>query len=244
MTWIRAIGWNESELLHRPVARLWNDEVTKGIVRSTSTTHIVVPVSRDDAGWECFATNSGSAVKVDDQMETLEASGEFDVIFTGFFSVTALLHGILTRRPGLVHPRFDSSSAHVPNYSYHLAGVYEAGRTVEILILFSVGPAGKGCIGVWVAVDLYTSDYQEQEFIRHTAYDTPPSSCASLAFERRRLHQSNGSERRGSFASMDRTSILATLYPDCETIDNVAVRRQQPVLSMKARDAPVEVVYG
>jgi len=272
LTWIRDTAWNERELSHRNtvVARLWKDAGNDGdgemnklgatkrkesVVRSTSNTHIVVPVSRVDAGWErCAATTtaanheSSSAVAQDNNIIPPPPGGEFSIAFTGFFSATALLHSILTRRPSLVRPRFDSSCANVPNYSYHLVGVYKGGRTAEVLILFSVGPAGRGCIGVFVTVDLFTSDYRELEFIRHSAYDTPPLSCASLALERRRLRcqprdQSDG--RFGDGGSGGRvSSMLASLYPDCETIDNVAVRRQQPVLSMKASNAAVEIVYG
>ena len=80
LTWIRDTAWNERELSHRYalVASLWKDDGSDGdgemnksgdtkrketVVRSTSHTHIVVPVSRVDAGWErCAATTTAARI--------------------------------------------------------------------------------------------------------------------------------------------------------------------------------------
>ena len=47
-----------------------------------------------------------------------------------------------------------------------------------------MGPAGRGCIGVFVTVGLSTSDYREEEFIRHSAFDTPRTSTVDTKFYR------------------------------------------------------------
>jgi hypothetical protein len=245
LTWIYNAAMELYNLDRRPLHKLWRTETGAGkkrkeTVRSTNKTHIVSPIARMDAGWVRCSHHEHRLVEHMDDEENC-ARKQLGIAFSAFFSATALLHDILSRRPGLVQPRFDASSAKVPNYSYYLVGIYECGRTAEILIVFSVGPAGKGCVGVYVEIDLFTSDYQEKEFIRNCNSDTPPSMCAGLALERRRL------EILGQTAADETTrtaSMLPELYPDCETIDNVAVRRQRPIWSMKAGDAPVEIVYG
>lgn len=258
LTWITDSGWNEQELKHRHVEPLWSGHENgagkkrkQPVVRSTRDTHIVVPVTRVDAGWERFNNTSGLfEVPNDEKNESgknnILQNNHLDIAFTAFFSATALLHSILTRRPNLVQPRFDSSCARTPNYAYHFIGLSKGGRSAEILLVFSVGPIGKGCIGIFLEVDLLTSDYREQEFIRHAHYDSPPSTCANLALERRYLSSRSGECESSSIAIKNDgvSKMLPILYPDCETIDNVAVRRQKPVWCMKAHDAPVEIVYG
>jgi len=258
LTWITDTGWKEQQLKNRCVQQLWNknenetEKKRKGtVVRSTSDTHIVVSVTRTDAGWERFKNSPGRFEVLNDEgkegsPKNTRQNDQLDISFTAFFSATALLHSILTRRPSLVQPRFDSSCAKIPNYAYHLIGLSQGGRSADILIVFSVGPIGKGCIGIYLEVCLLTSDYREKEFIRHATYDTPPSTCANLALERRLLSCRTSEHGCGSTAIKHDciSKMLPILYPDCETIDNVAVRRQRPVWSMKARDAPVEIVYG
>lgn len=233
LTWIHWRDWHVKQLPTRVVGKLWEskiDDSTK-ISRSTSTSLIVVPISSVDSGWERSPTF---------QKNHHHHLNQLTIGFHGFLSVKALLRSILSRRPKLVHPFFDRHSAWVPNYSYNLVGLFEAGRTIEILLLFSVGPSGKGCIGVFVEVDLFSSDYRETDFIRHFAYDTPPN-CEYLALQRR--HSRLMGDKLASKTTIDH-GLLSTMYPHCETFDNVAVRRQEPVWSLSAGDLSIEIVYG
>jgi len=47
-----------------------------------------------------------------------------------------------------------------------------------------------------------------------------------------------------SIKSMRTNVSLASLYPDCEVVDNRAVLSRLPVMSMKCHSAPIELVYG
>lgn len=250
LTWIREGAWNESELRQSRVSSVWNDVKDEDgsvsnqqhqkqvvIVRSNIDTRIVVPVSPVDAGWETRVIDRQTGATRD---FTNDYAGQhLTIACTGFFSATALLHDILTRRPNLVRPRFDNTVASLPSYSYHLVGM-TGGRVIQILLVFSVGPVGHGCIGVFVSVDLLTQDYQELEWIRHMAFDTPPATCGILALKRR---LSTLLARDADNDDDVNDLQVESLYPDCQTLDNLAVRRQIPITSMAARSAPVEVTY-
>lgn len=146
---------------------------------------------------------------------------------------------ILVRRPHLITPRFSDTKAALPIFTYHLVQV-TMGRIAEMLLIFSVGPIGKGCIGVFVEVDLLTQDYREVEWLRHDSSDVPPSGCGKLAFSRRKNVCSSQSTNVSNNSMND---LLEAMYPDCVTMDNLAVRIQVPVKSMRARSAPVQIAY-
>lgn len=276
LTWIREAAWHESELKHRRVRSIWNDDACcdyggssskeqqqqhrkqQAVIRSTVDTRIVVPVSTVDAGWETVVVDrqTGAILDVTNESEDNQIGPQFKIEFTGFLSATSLLFSILLRRPSLVRPRFDGTVATLPSsYSYHLVGVNGRGRTIELLLVFSVGlGGGQGCIGVFVEVDLLTQDYREREWIRHAAADTPPASCGFLAMDRRRRQLcpfdyscsaiSIAGEMHRSWTKFGNdASLLVSLYPDCHTMDNLAVRRQIPIMSMSACSAPIEVAY-
>lgn len=163
---------------------------------------------------------------------------------TAFVSVAALLHSILTRRPGLVQRlRHDHCCTPLPRYSYQLVGLSDGGRVAELVIVFvAVEGQGGRTVGICVELDCFTSDYRELEFLRHATSSGGKQLrllCAQLAQRRQRCRHNNNNHDTN-----ENKILLPWLSPDCETFDNRAVRRQIPVGSMKARDAPVELVYG
>jgi hypothetical protein len=44
--------------------------------------------------------------------------------------------------------------------------------------------------------------------------------------------------------SLPKVITLSSLYPDCETISNDALLHCEPVKSMRAKDAPLQLIYG
>lgn len=253
LTWITESSWGNRECSCCPVESLWRNVCdVKGtlkqdpnqslLVQSNADSRIVVQVSDADAGWEVVSSDQ----LFDKSNRLHSASGDrihldpfFTINFTGFLSAVSLLKDILTRRPHLVTPRFCASKAVLPIFTYHLVQV-SMGRILEILLIFSVGPIGKGCLGVFVEVDLLTQDYREIEWLRHSTSDAPPAGCGNLAFSRRKkiCFSRTGFEPKGSI-----DGLLEDLYPDCMTMDNLAVRIQVPLKSMCARSAPVHVDY-
>lgn len=221
-TWFSERGWDRDQLVQDPVVvPLW----TKGkVVRADVMTRMVVHTSWKDAGWERCSKNSSSVSRTG-----------FDIRVCAFISTSVLLHTILQLTPALVIPAFDASSPRLPNYSHHIVAMKHGGRVMEIYLVFSVGPVGKGCVGVCVDVDLLTQDclIHPDDWRRLTQVDTPPVDCAATLGRRRR--------RRSMGATMHPTK--RPLYPDCITIDNRAVRQQRPVFELMARDAPVRIQY-
>lgn len=199
-----------------------------------------------------------------------------------------------------------------PDYTYELVSVTDGGRMIELLLAFSV--SGKkmklnndSCkkttatstsnhtsslklqqkVGVFLVVDVLTSQYKELKWIRNSFDDSTNGTFPSvsiLALNRRQsqvpwqnstlqmssVHSDNNTPATRSdtvVSYTEKTSLslsentdsdikkqqdkerlmrlpLRYLYPDCETIDNWAVRKQRPVPCMKARYAPVELIYG
>ena len=254
LTWIRETAWDVCGMPKRHITPLWENLETEtkhnqnphdsnhncrtGIIRASEKSRIVVPMSRDDTGWQPMACNSstgnGRALSIE---QSASMALQFIIAFSGFFSVTALLLDILARRPHLVSPRFCGSVTNLPNFTYHLVRVHE-GRVAEVLLVFAVGPIGRGCLGVYVEVDMFTQDYREIEWIKHPTHDSPPLTCGKLAFDRRKS-QADGS----SIQNMIGDTLLDLFYPDCVTMDNRAIRRHVPTMFMSARCASVTISY-
>jgi hypothetical protein len=243
LTWVHVNTAKESFEL--PISHLWknNDKSMKGITRRSNPETRIVTLS-SESEWETrymdtrtgFILQSQNLGTVD---ETISVCG------TGFFSVLALLHDILSRRPQLVHPAFEKekgAAAKLPTYSYHVVSIQGGGRTIEIFLVFSVEKIGAGCVGVYVEVDFCTQDYRELEWIRSQVSDTPPNSCGKMALERR------SKQLQGVYPGFrkEEADDLSTwrLYPDCHTMDNIAVLRQRPVRCLQATSAPIEIIYG
>jgi hypothetical protein len=253
LTWITGASWRTRECRVCPVESLWqNDCHINGaskqdpkqsfLVRSNADSCIVVQVSDADAGWE--VVNSDQWSEQSHRLHTESADHRhleplFNINFTGFLSAASLLKDILVRRPHLVTPQFCDKKAALPIFTYHLVQV-NMGRIAEILLIFSVGPIGKGCLGVFVEVDLLTQDYREIEWLRHGSSDAPPAGCGNLAFSRRKKICFS---RTGSVPKRSMGGLLEDMYPDCVTMSNLAVRIQVPVKSMCARSAPVQIDY-
>ena len=255
LTWIRESAWEEYAMTVQDVEPLWekSDIHTKchpasshdhnndhsclpGIVRATKECRIVI---KSDNHWQPMI---GHPTTDDVQVAATmlldnNHSRPFTIAFVSFFSVASLLLDILKRRPRLVSPRFCEASMNLPSYTYHLVQVKD-GRAAEVLLIFAVGPIGKGCLGVYVEVDLFTQDYREMEWMKHPAHDSPPPTCAKLAFERRK-----GQAGINSVQGMTSDSVLDILYPDCVSMDNRAIRRNVPTMFMSARSADVTISY-
>jgi hypothetical protein len=254
-TWIQESLWNDRETFFQYVLPVWECEKAEAntdnvsdheqrrfkpyVVHSTVETRIVVQVSEIDSGWEQIISDPTIAKKCEPYSDEMcrRMAPRFTIAFTGFLSITALLSDILTRRPTLVNPVFCNLGSPLPNFTYHLIQVKD-GRIVEVLLVFSVGKVGSGCVGVFVEVDLLTQDYQEMEWIRHQAHDTPPSTCAKLALDRHKSHTDNK-----AVETMTGDSLMEILYPDCVVMDNKAIRRRFPTTFMSARSAPVSISY-
>jgi hypothetical protein len=240
LTWITESSWQISECHTASVESLWQNNNSMNcaskqdpkqpfLVRSNADSSIVVQLSDVDAGWEVLNSDSSS-----EKSRLL-----FNISFSGFLSAASLLKDILFRRPHLINPRFCDTKSALPIFTYHLVQVSE-GRIAEMLLIFSVGPIGKGCIGVFIEVDLLTQDYREIEWVQHGSSDVPPVGCGSLAFSRRRK---TCVSRSSSVSKVSKDILLEDMYPDCVTMDNLAVRVQVPINSMCARSAPVQIDY-
>jgi hypothetical protein len=252
LTWIRESTWEEDGLPLRVVEPIFQQQQDKGqrIVRSSAATRIVILDQMEYHGWRRCVSDRCTGAPMEADSTSMQGDGALEIAFSGFFSIAALLQGILCNRPNLVQPRFGGENSKLPNYSYHMVGLYQGGRVALVLVLFSVGPVGKGCVGCFVEVDLFTQDFIETEFIRQSNVDTPPPSCAALALSRHK-HRSPRSvkDERAISECAPRlaqtwSEMHAKYYPNCQTLDNAAVRRQIPVQRIVAANAPVEIVYG
>jgi hypothetical protein len=153
LTWVHAN--TREETFELPVSHLWNNRRKnwKGYSqRSNSETRIVTFSTESE--WETSYIDTRTGLILESQ-NLGTANETISVCGTGFFSVVALLHDILSRRPKLVYPAFEKekgAGAKIPTYSYHVVSVHRAGRTIEIFLVFSVGKIGAGCLGVYVEV--------------------------------------------------------------------------------------------
>jgi hypothetical protein len=235
LTWIYESTWEECPNIN--ITPIWNNSQTEteSIVRASEKSRIVVPMSWDDSGWQPMHYNSKTGEYRVLACEHIAPT--FKIAFSCFFSVNSLLLDILAHRPHLVSPRFCGSTANLPNFTYHLVHIHND-RVAEVLLVFAVGPIGRGCLGVFVEVDLFTQDYREMEWIKHPAHDSPPSTCAKLALDRRKS-QSVSSSVHCKLGG----SLLDLLYPSCVTMDNRAIRRHVPTTFLAARSAPVTISY-
>jgi hypothetical protein len=259
LTWIAEnnMGWSSTVPETRRPKPLWRSTPTT-VIRATSRIVSTDPV--DDMGWETmiFDRYSGELHQMDSDRAARTPRPHFSISYTAFLSVPNLLADILNRRPKLVQPPYNKrSSLLFPSFSSHLVGLNCTGQSVELLLVFAVGNGfGQGCCGVFVEVDLLTQDYKELEWIRHKDSDIPPSSCESLALERRRRqlfeHAPTTDHRAESYSGYQplvcesasgHDQTLGRLYPDCQTMDNLAVRRHIPIQSLSALSAPVEMTY-
>jgi hypothetical protein len=207
------------------------------VVRSNESTRIVVRIPECDSEWirdddDPVQQRSPAAVPTTTG-RTATAAG-LHMAYHAFFSTSALLHSLLSRNPRLVSPKFDASTAVLPNFDYHVVQVTD-NRIVELFVIFSVGPMHKGCVGVFVQVDLVTQDYRPVKWIRLIHVDTPPMDCGCIALTQRKkyLLMNAPHHQKPNFV----------LYPDVIAIHNIAVRRQKAVASISARDMPVVLSY-
>jgi hypothetical protein len=254
LTWFQESSWKNMETCLQSVMQIWEPETIKvcdGIifphpqrrfapylVRSTPESRIVVQVADVDSGWEQKINEP--TVGKSEQNSTVKCrqmTPQLTIVFTGFLSITSLLSDILTRRPALIWPVFSKEDLVLPTFTYHLDQV-KGGRIVELLLVFSVGKIGCGCLGIFVSVDLLTQDYREMEWIRHQAHDTPPPSCAKLASDRHKRLTCDC-----IVETLNGNTMMETLYPDCVVMDNKAIRRQYPTTFMSARSAPVSLSF-
>lgn len=193
------------------------------------------------------------------------------VAFTAFLSMTALLQDILLRYPKfLKHSKTKAyngcsidSEQHqrsipiIPNYTYDVVSVTEGGQMIEVLLVFSA--PDQSCwykksiqqneeyksksVGVFILIDLITQDYMELSWLKSNySIDDDLVQICRLALGRRR-HSLTSTGTTNSIQH-DIAAPLELLYPDCQAIDNIAVRQQRPVLSIKARSSPIELYYG
>lgn len=230
MTWIRCKTWKLDQCRVETVQSVWSHEDEK-VTPATDSTCIVTE-SPEEEWEECRYGedhNNGGFPKSNKPL--------LEISFSAFFSVSALLHSILSRYPNLTKPFFDARAAILPNYSYSLLGIHNGGRTAEVLVVFAVGPVGKGCLGVHVEVDVITQDYCELGWVRITSSDSPylqPKACID-----RRLRRVEARGREQFLA----TNAYQALFSDSEAISNTAVCHRSPILKFEARSVPVILEY-
>lgn len=200
------------------VEKLWKCNpagVGVKVVRADEQARIFVPTTWSDAGWE----QQGNDV--------------WSIPLSGFVSTSVLLHSILQLTPNLLEPSFEPGSPRLPNYTHSIVSTKSSGRVLELCLVFSVGPVGRGCVAVFVDVDLCTQDWCVHHWMRLREIDTPVASAScKLAQQRLRRIKQGGTKKD------------VMLYPDCVTLDNLAVRLQRPVWVLSARDAPIRIVYS
>lgn len=257
LTWISDSAWQAFDFQENILLPLWESEDSPCyagsyldndrnslVVRSTVESRVVVVEPIKEAGWETVTSDrfTGEIKQVEAQTPHLKIS------FSAFFSVASLFLDILSRRPKLVRPHFDKCTpTTMPEFSYQVVGIDDSGRVVEIFLVFSErSTASSGCIGVFVQVDLFTQDYREIQWIRHKTADMPFTSCGFFALERRRKLLGIATPVANLFRDQGTSKadeLLALCYPNCQTMDNLAVRMHKPITSICARSAPVEVTY-
>ena len=154
----------------------------------------------------------------------------------------------------------------LPNYTYDLVSVTDGGRMIEILLVFSL-PGKKvkeqqqqrqqqsraKSVGVFVQIDVLKQQYKTINWLRSnfSVDDDNYVQISHLVLERRRqfleidtLPSSSSSNDVHLDCYPSDDILLSLLYPDTQTFDNAAVRKQRPVYRIQARASPVELYYG
>jgi len=156
-------------------------------------------------------------------------SPQLNMVLEARLNIVELLRDILMRRPNLA-PNYTKTKV-FPDYSYELIAVHDGGQTAELVITFGEH-SEPGKTGVFLSVNLFNQTYEEQKWVKCEA---GASTTNRLALNQRMRNRRVG--------PLDSNNLCASLYPQCDVVDNRAVIAQIPVMSMKCR-APITLVYG
>jgi hypothetical protein len=265
LTWIQEDGYDMDcsryrRLLHDFPYGSINSRVAGGWFRPKDC-KIVLAMPQWQDEWENRNTEqlSGTLICASGQASRMQNPKALKIAFTAFLSVAVLLQDILSRRPTLSADFHPSDPLSLPRYEYEVISVHAGGRLLEVLVVFAAG-VGKGSLGVFLSVDILRQQYAELSWTR-CSHDTPDPGMLALERRAENLRSVPDSNLRVeshprdsavgtedfqvSRREADRMAALAAFtFPNCQVISNMAVLMQQPVTSIKARCAPVELFYG
>eukprot|EP00934_Nitzschia_sp_Nitz4_P001197 Nitzschia sp. Nitz4//scaffold55_size114948//99938//101840//NITZ4_003924-RA/size114948-snap-gene-0.193-mRNA-1//-1//CDS//3329554599//1197//frame0 len=133
-----------------------------------------------------------------------------------FLHLEVLLLSLLSRRKGL-------ASSDSPEYMYNLVSVLQQGRVAEIVIAFLRGN-GRGALGVFLHVDMWTGSYAELDWVRKA--DLPEEEldlrrwCNTLSLNRRMKCMHFGPFAASSVSNMDWTRLCQEREIDLDFADD------------------------
>lgn len=179
----------------------------------SDSSYVLPEIISHESSWESFEADllSGEQVLSTNTKPPVGVS----VVYEAFLHVDVLLADILSRRKGM------SSKIH-PIFVYNLVSVLHGGRVAELVITFIRG-ARPGALGVFVQVDMFTSRYQELDWVVHRGTqsdDALQGWCNTIALNRRMKAMLAGPYSVSSSSAMDWGMLCLEKPFDTDEVDD------------------------
>ena len=130
-----------------------------------------------EATWERFDSDGLNGGRI---LPAVKEPVGVSVLSEGYLHIEVLLRDVLLKRKGVAEQK-------PSEFFYNLVSVTNAGRVAELIVTF-IRTTRPGSLGFFVKVDLYTGQYQEQNWVKNVHAQHPSTLrqwCNALALNQR-----------------------------------------------------------